>query len=105
MPEAVAQRVTICVDRVIPACEKLRAARAAIANLREQRMKAISTERDHVLAETRVAAGKRVQNARGDIEKSAAFARTQIETASEALSAQVLKAILPAGATSQEAAQ
>lgn len=78
--------------------EKLRAARMAIAQAREARMKAWAAEREAVLAEARDAAGLKVGAAKQQIEESAAGARRQIESATEALSAQILQAILPGSA-------
>jgi len=76
---------------------KLRAARAEIVAAREARMKKWNGERDAALASARVKALEKVNAARKEIEASAAEARTQIEDATEALSEQIMKAVLPAG--------
>ncbi len=85
--------------------EKLRAARAAIVAAREQKLKQWNEQREAALAEARTTAGQRVLAARLDIEKSATAARQQIEAATDMLSAQILKAVLPAGVSSSGAAQ
>jgi F-type H+-transporting ATPase subunit b len=85
--------------------EKLRTARAAIAQAREQRLKAWAGERDTILAEARNAAGQRVSTARQQVEESAAKARKEIEDATETLSAQILQAILPGNSQPQEVVQ
>jgi F-type H+-transporting ATPase subunit b len=84
--------------------DKLRAAKAEIFRMREQKLKQWGTEREQALEQVRQTTQQRVQAARLDIEQSAATARQQIEAVSAELSTQILKAILPAGA-SPEAAQ
>jgi len=76
---------------------KLRAARAEIVAAREARIKKWNEERDAALASARTKSLEKVNNARKDIEASAADARAQIQNATEALSEQILKAVLPAG--------
>ncbi len=78
--------------------EKLRVARAEIQALREAKLKTLHTERDAVLGIARDASQKRVLSAKLEIEQSAAAARKQIESATDMLSTQILKAILPQGA-------
>jgi F-type H+-transporting ATPase subunit b len=85
--------------------EKLRAARSAILAAREQKLKTWNEQRAAALAEARTAAGQRVLAAHLEIEQSAGAARRQIESATEMLSVQILKAVLPAGVASTEAAQ
>jgi F-type H+-transporting ATPase subunit b len=77
--------------------DKLRAAKAEIFAAREQKLKALNTERDSVLEQARAATQERLKVAKNEIEQSAASARQQIEGASAALSTQILRAILPAG--------
>jgi F-type H+-transporting ATPase subunit b len=84
---------------------KLRAAKSEIFSAREQKLKQWSAERDAAIEEVRTATQARVLNARLEIEQSAAVARQQIEGASAALSAQILRAVLPAGAVPPEAVQ
>jgi F-type H+-transporting ATPase subunit b len=85
--------------------EKLRSARSEILAAREQKLKTWNEQRGAALAEARTAAGQRVLAARLEIEQSAGAARRQIESATEMLSAQILKAMLPAGVASTEAAK
>ena len=76
---------------------KLRAAKAEIFAAREQKLKALNSERDSVLEQARSATQERLKVAKNEIEQSAATARQQIEGASATLSTQILRAILPAG--------
>ena len=85
--------------------DKLRAAKAEIFQAREQKQKQWAKERDASLHQARTATQQRIQQARQEIDQSAATARQQIESMSAELSAQVLRAILPAGVASPEAAQ
>jgi len=77
--------------------EKLRAAKNEIFQAREQKMKALQSDREAALGQARTATQERLRIARNEIEQSAATARQQIEGASAALSAEILRAILPAG--------
>jgi F-type H+-transporting ATPase subunit b len=85
--------------------DKLRAAKSEIFHAREEKLKALAAEREAALEEARTATQTRVLNARLEIEQSAAVARQQIEGASSALSAQILRAVLPAGVAPSEAVQ
>ena len=85
--------------------EKLRAARTQLFNARAERMKVWTAERDAALNEARSATQAKVLAAKLALEQSAAAGRQQIESMSGELSAQVLKAILPAGAAGTGAAQ
>jgi F-type H+-transporting ATPase subunit b len=85
--------------------EKLRAARAELFNARDQRLKRLASERELALSEARSATQAKVSAARTSLEQSAAAARQQIESMSGELSAQILKAVLPAGAVGTGAAQ
>jgi F-type H+-transporting ATPase subunit b len=77
--------------------EKLRAARAEIFAMRDQRLKQWAAEREQALEQARQATRTRVLAAKLEIEQSAATAKSQIEFMSVELSAQILKAVLPAG--------
>lgn len=81
---------------------KLRAARAEIHAARDQRLKQWAQEREQILAQARSATTEKIKAGRLAIEQSAIGARQQIETMSGALSAQVLKAVLPSGAAGSE---
>ncbi len=83
--------------------DKLRAARREIFEARDRKLKQWAAERDQALSEARLATQNKVKTAREGIEASAAGARQGIETMSGELSAQILKAVLPAGVA--EAAQ
>jgi len=85
--------------------DKLRAARTEILQAREQRLKQWNAERDAALEQARTATQEKVRAARQEIEQGAATARQQIEGASAELSAQILRAVLPAGVVSAEATQ
>ncbi len=85
--------------------EKLRAARTELFNARAERSKALAAERDAALNEARSATQAKVLEARLVLEQSAATGRQQIESMSGELSAQILKAVLPAGAAGTGAAQ
>ena len=85
--------------------EKLRAARAEIYRMREQKLKQWNAERDAALEQVRQSMQERIRTARQDIEQSAAQARKQVEGASEDLSERVLKAVLPGTIRPTEVAQ
>ena len=76
--------------------ERLRIARAEIFEARQKRVQQFNAEREAILAEAREQAQTRVTAARQQVEQSITEAKKQIEVVSEQLSAQVLKAILPA---------
>ncbi|WP_263419703.1 ATP synthase F0 subunit B [Terriglobus albidus] len=76
--------------------ERLRIARAEIFEARQKRVQQFNAEREAILAAAREQAQTRVTAARQQVEQSVAEAKKQIEIASEQLSAQVVKAILPA---------
>lgn len=77
---------------------KMRAARAEIFHLREQRLQQWNAEKDQAIASARLSAQERVAQARAAIEAESASARRQIETSAGQLAAQVLQAVLPARA-------
>jgi F-type H+-transporting ATPase subunit b len=85
--------------------DKLRAAKLEIFRTREEKVKQWNSQREAALAQARHRTEERIQAARREIEQSAATARQQIEGASDALSAQILRAVLPAGVVPPEAAQ
>ncbi len=85
--------------------DKLRAAKSEIFQAREEKLKKWNAEREAALGEAKARTEERIQAARHDIEQSAATARQQIEGASAALSAQILRAVLPAGVVPPEATQ
>jgi F-type H+-transporting ATPase subunit b len=85
--------------------EKLRAAKAAIFQARDQKLKQWNAERDAALAQVRQHTQERVRGARQEIEQSAHDARLQIVGLSDDLSSRVLKAVLPAGVRPTEVAQ
>jgi F-type H+-transporting ATPase subunit b len=85
--------------------EKLRAARAEIYKMREQKLRQWNAERDAALEQVRQSMQERIRTARQDIEQSAAQARKQVEGASEDLSERVLKAVLPGTIRPTEAAR
>ena len=85
--------------------DKLRAAKTEIFQAREEKLKKWNAERQAALDEAKAATERHISAARHDIEQSAATARQQIEGASAALSAQILRAVLPAGVVPPEVTQ
>lgn len=85
--------------------DKLRAAKREIYEAREQRLKQWGMEREASLAEVRAETQQKIAAGRESLERTVATARQQIESMSGELSAQVLKAVLPAGPAGSEAAQ
>jgi len=77
--------------------EKLRAARTELFNARAGRLKQWTAQREHELEMARAETQAKVLAARVELEHSASLGRQQIEAMSGELSAQVLKAVLPAG--------
>ena len=85
--------------------DKLRAAKNEIFKARDLKLKQWNAERDAALEQVRQAAQDQIRSARQEIEQSAAAARVQIEGLSSELSAQILKAVLPAGFKAPEVTQ
>jgi len=85
--------------------DKLRSAKNEIFQARDQKLKQCNAERDAALEQVRQSTQERIKTARLDIEQSAAAARSQIEGLSSELSAQILKAVLPAGVVAPEVTQ
>lgn len=82
--------------------EKLRNARAAIFQAREQKLKQWNAERDAAIDQVRQATQERIRAAKQDIEQGATTARSQIEGMSAELSSRILNAVLPAGIVQPE---
>ncbi len=76
--------------------ERLRAARAGIFRDRHERLHKIHVESELALAEARADAQERIGNAMVVIEESATAARLQMEGMLGGLTADVLRAVLPA---------
>ena len=85
--------------------DKLRAARAEIFQLRDQKLKQWQAEREAALAQVRQHTQERVRGARQEIEQGAQDARLQIVKSSEDLSSRILNAVLPAGVRQTEVAK
>jgi F-type H+-transporting ATPase subunit b len=85
--------------------DKLRAAKNEIFQARDQKLKQWNAEREAALEQLRKVTQEKVKAARLDIEQSASMAKSQIEGLSAELSAQILRAVLPAGINAQEVAQ
>jgi F-type H+-transporting ATPase subunit b len=77
--------------------ERLRKGRSEIFAAREQRVKQWNAEREEALAQARGATGERVKGAKAEIEQGVLVARQQIEGMSAELSAQIMRAVMPAG--------
>ncbi len=82
--------------------EKLRNAKAAIFQARDQKLKQWNAEREAAIEQVRQATQERIRAARQDIEQSATTARSQIEGMSAELSSRILSAVLPAGIVQPE---
>ena len=85
--------------------DKLRTARAEVMAAREHLAQKWNAERDAALEQVRSAAQEKVRGARRQIEESAVVARKQIEGATDMLSEQILRAVLPKGVNAQGAQQ
>ncbi len=85
--------------------DKLRAARREIFEMREHKLKQWAAEREQALEQVRVATTDKVSVARQRLDENAQVARQQIEGMSGELSAQIMRAVLPAGVSGPEAAQ
>ncbi len=85
--------------------EKLRNARSEIMAARERKLQQWQAERDQAVESARAAAQARTNAARQEIEGMSVIARRQIEEATEQLSEQILRAVLPAGTNLSEARQ
>ena len=85
--------------------DKLRAAKREIFEARDKRLKQWAAEREQALEEARRVTAEKVKGAKAGIEQGANAAKVQIESMSGELSAQILRAVLPAGAAGSEAAQ
>jgi F-type H+-transporting ATPase subunit b len=85
--------------------DKLRSAKNEIFQMRDQKLKQWNAERDAAVEQVRQTAQLKIKTARLDIEQSASAARVQIEGMSAELSAQVLRAVLPAGISVPEVTQ
>ncbi len=85
--------------------EKLQAAKAAIFQARDQKLKQWYEEREAALADVRKHAHARVQGAKEEIEQSAQEARIKIVGLSDELSSRVLRAVLPAEIRATEVTQ
>ena len=85
--------------------DKLRGAKNEIFQAREAKLKQWNSEREATLAQVRETTQAQVKAAREEIEQSGATARLQIEGLSSELSAQILRAVLPAGISAPEVTQ
>ncbi len=85
--------------------DKMRAARREIFEMRERKLKQWAAERDQALDQARAATTEKVLVARQRLDANAQATRQLIEGFSGELSAQIVRAVLPAGASSAEAAQ
>ena len=85
--------------------EKLRAARAEIQQERERKLAEWQTAKDAALNDARGLSQERVRAAKREIEASAVTARQQIEQATAQLSEQILRAVLPPGASTYSEAR
>jgi F-type H+-transporting ATPase subunit b len=85
--------------------DKLRSAKNEIFHARDTKLKQWNSERDAALAEVRQATQEKVKTVKQEIEQSGATARLQIEGMSSELSAQIMRAVLPAGVSASEVTQ
>jgi F-type H+-transporting ATPase subunit b len=77
--------------------ERVRKAKAEIFAAREQRVKQWNAGREEAVGQARGATAEKVNAAKAEIEQSVAVARQQIEGMSAELSAQIMRAVMPAG--------
>jgi F-type H+-transporting ATPase subunit b len=95
-------------SRTSGAVEQARGAIAAAeaeTSVYDKKLKQWNADRDSVLDDVRKTTQERIKIARQEIEQSAAAARSQIEGMSAELTAQILKAVLPAGVVLPEVTQ
>ncbi len=85
--------------------DKLRGAKAEIFAARDHKLREWAEQRERVLEQVKTETQEKVQAAKREIEHSVVAARTQIEGMSDELSAQIMKAVLPAGVAGSEASQ
>ena len=85
--------------------DKLRAAKREIYEARDAKMKLWAAEREQALERAKATTQQKIDAAKDQLEQSAVTARQQIESMSGELSAQILKAVLPANVSGTEAAQ
>jgi F-type H+-transporting ATPase subunit b len=85
--------------------DKLRAAKREIYEARDKKLKQWAAEREQALAGAKAQTAEKVNVAKQALDQSAIAAKQQIEGMSGELSAQILKAVLPAGVSGTEAAQ
>ncbi len=85
--------------------DKLRAARREIFEARDAKLKQWAQDREQAIDRAKALTQEKVHVARQALEQSAGSAKQQIESMSGELSAQILKAVLPAGVSGTEAAQ
>jgi F-type H+-transporting ATPase subunit b len=74
---------------------RLRSARAEIFRAREAKVKAWNAERESALSEARHATRERVHAAKADLAAQSESSRQEIERGTDALVADILKAVLP----------
>jgi len=84
---------------------KLRAARSAIFESRQQRLKEWSTQRDAALESARKDSQMRILAAREHVERTGNEAREQLAATVSQLSSHILRVILPQGGNSTEVTQ
>lgn len=84
--------------------ERLRAARATVFHMRQERLHQVHLESEHALEEARMAAQDRTARARITIEDNVEKARLQLDPMIDELAAQVLRTILPSDNVSREQA-
>lgn len=76
---------------------KLREARKAAFEAREQRLRQWNEERENALNAARASAQKKITEAKGVLEQEVQSARRAIEASAEELARDVLRVVLPAG--------
>lgn len=84
---------------------RLRAARAEIFRMREQRVQQWNAEKERTLETIRKQAQEQVLEARKGIDADATESRRMIESSADQLADQILKAILPQGLATAESSR
>lgn len=93
--EAAQKAIAEAESRTAEYSTKLRQARAEVYKIREQRLRQWNAERDAALDAARKSAGRKLAQARTEIEAEAASAKQAIQASAGELAGQVVRAVLP----------
>jgi F-type H+-transporting ATPase subunit b len=90
--------IALAETRAAEYAAKLRQARGEVYKVREQRVQQWTAERDAVLDSARKASGRKVAEAKLELEAEAELARRNIQASASELAGQVVRAVMPATA-------